>query len=156
MRRKDKQLEKDEAMDVLARAEYGSLATIDGHGRPYTVPVHYVLDGKSLYIHCAREGKKLDNIKNNPEVCISAVRSMKIVPNELSTAFESAVANGRAAMVSDEAEIRKALLAMVEKYDMPAMPLADKAIEKNLKAVAIIRVDIYKVTGKADHRELLD
>ena len=62
MRRADRALGEDEAREILARAEHGVLATMGADGWPYAVPVNHVLVGDTLYIHCATEGHKLDNI----------------------------------------------------------------------------------------------
>ena len=38
MRRKDRQLTEEEAMDVVRKGEYGVLATVGDDGKPYSVP----------------------------------------------------------------------------------------------------------------------
>jgi len=58
----------DEAIDFLRQRFLGRLATVGADG-PYITPLHYVFDSGRLYFHCAREGKKLDNIRSNPRVC---------------------------------------------------------------------------------------
>lgn len=149
MRRQDKKLERQQALEVLANAEYGNLATIDGHGRPYATPVSFAVEGKSIYIHCAKEGKKISNIKANCEVCFSAVGRTKLLPGEFSTAYESAIANGRAFIVDDEQEIQRALMLLVEKYAASSMDKAPAYIDGFIDSVAIVRIDMYKLSGKA-------
>jgi nitroimidazol reductase NimA-like FMN-containing flavoprotein (pyridoxamine 5'-phosphate oxidase superfamily) len=54
--------------DVLRSEVIARLAFIS-EGRPYIVPVTYVYDGESVYIHSA-EGMKIRAMRDNPQVCI--------------------------------------------------------------------------------------
>jgi hypothetical protein len=56
VRRSDRAVSKDQAREILARAEHGVLATVGADGWPYAVPVNHVLCGEALYIHGAAEG----------------------------------------------------------------------------------------------------
>ena len=69
IRRQDRVLNEEEALDLLAQTEYGILSMIDENGLPYGIPVNHVWDKQnSIYIHCAPEGKKLRAIKHHPNV----------------------------------------------------------------------------------------
>ena len=73
VRRKDRTLSHEESLELLARCEYGMLATADKDGWPYAVPLSYVLMDNALYFHCAFTGHKLDNIAWDNRVCFTAV-----------------------------------------------------------------------------------
>jgi len=89
MRRSDKQISPAQAEAILARAEYGTLATVNEDGYPYAVPMNFVYFGGNVYFHCALEGQKLDNIANEPRVCFSAVAESEIAPDKLTTRYQS-------------------------------------------------------------------
>lgn len=48
----------------------GRIACCSGN-IPYIVPISYAYDGKDLYFH-TYQGKKIDIMRNNPEVCFQA------------------------------------------------------------------------------------
>ena len=51
IRRQDRVLNKEEALDLLAQTEYGILSMIDENGLPYGIPVNHVWDKQnSIYI----------------------------------------------------------------------------------------------------------
>lgn len=156
MRRAEKRLTDEQARDILARAEYGSLATIDGHGRPYVIPMSFAAKEDAIYLHCAIEGSKLDNIAANTEVGFTAVAGTKVLPKQFSTAYESAVVQGRAVLVKDADEKRGALMLLAEKYSTGFVDTAPAYIDKSFDKVGVIRIDIYKLTGKGSKTELLD
>jgi nitroimidazol reductase NimA-like FMN-containing flavoprotein (pyridoxamine 5'-phosphate oxidase superfamily) len=149
MRRRDRELGSDEALAVLRRAEWGVLATVDAEGWPYAVPLnHVVLDG-DLILHSAKAGHKLDNLVANPRVSYCVVTEAEPLPLELSTRYESAIAFGRAELLTDEAERRAALQALGLRF-APAHPeVVARELEKDGFRTAVIRIRLDRVTAKA-------
>ena len=62
MRRKDKEIGTDEAINLLTKCEYGVLSTVGNDGQPYGVPLNYTYKDNCIYFHCALKGHKIDNI----------------------------------------------------------------------------------------------
>ena len=80
IRRKEKQLTAEECSEILAMAEYGTLATMGADGYPYAVPVNYVFHNSNIYLHCANVGHKLDNIGYCSNVSFNVVTDVWVVP----------------------------------------------------------------------------
>ena len=151
IRRSDRALTEEQAREILARAEHGVLATVGADGWPYAVPVNHVLAGDVLYIHCAVEGHKLDNIAHAERVSYCAVAGARVLPAELSTLYESAVVFGRAALVTDPAEKRRALELLAVRFRGALSPEAEEAIATSASRTAVVRIRLERITGKA-HR----
>lgn len=149
MRRKDREKDSEFALHVLKKCEYATLATINPDGTPYCIPISPAMIGDVLYFHCALEGKKLDNIKRNPSVCLSAVSHSKLIPEQFTTEFESAVALGECQLVTDDEEKISALRAICEKYAASNMDAFDHAISKSLFRTGVCKITIQTLTGKA-------
>lgn len=152
MRRKDRQLTEEEAMDVVRKGEYGVLATVGDDGKPYSVPLSYVLDEEkgALYFHgTAAGGQKMDNILANPSVCFTVVMDTEVLPAQFSTKYYSANVFGTAKVVEEEEEKKKALLLLVRKYALDYEEQGRAYIERAIGAVAVVRLDVEQVTGKA-------
>jgi uncharacterized protein len=150
MRRRDRELSQDDAREILARADHGVLATVGEDGWPYAVPVNHVLLGDMLYIHCALEGHKLENIAGEERVSYCAVASAQVMPEMLSTLYESAVVFGRAALVTDAEEKRKALLGLIDRFCGDGTVNKEEALRRFAEP-AVIRIHVERITGKA-HR----
>ena len=116
IRRRERALTGQEAREVLARAEHGVLSTVGADGWPYGVPVNHVLSGDTLYLHCALAGHKLENIAHEERVSFCAVASAAVVPARLSTLYESAIAFGRAAVVTDAGERKRAFELLAARF----------------------------------------
>ncbi len=73
MRRRDRELSRAEAEDILRRGEFGVLGTCGAEGMPYAVPLSYVFEGGCIAFHCAAEGHKLQNLRENARACFTVV-----------------------------------------------------------------------------------
>ena len=63
-------LSSEEIEELLRKQVLGHIACY-AKGKPYIVPVSYAYDGQSIYVR-ALEGKKLEMMRENPEVCFQA------------------------------------------------------------------------------------
>lgn len=136
------------AIELLSRASYGVLSTVGADGLPYGIPISYVFHRDALYLHCAPEGRKLDNIKFSPAVSFCVVGHTRTLPGEFSTEYESAVVSGLATFVSGD-EKREALVAILEKYSPEFMTQGQKYLAGKIDHVTVVRLDIEHVSGKA-------
>ena len=100
---KDKERDAAFAWQVLRDATYATLAMTDSDGAPYCVPVNHVADesGNAVYFHCAGADRKWDILTKEPPVCLSVVSKAELIPGELTTAYKSALVQGRAVLVQD-------------------------------------------------------
>lgn len=100
MRKKSREMSAAWALEVMDNAPYMTVGMTDVDGMPYSVPLSLArTDEKTFYFHCATEGKKLDILRDNPHVCLTAVSKCKptIGPKDGSFTLEykSAIAFGR-------------------------------------------------------------
>jgi len=148
MRRKDGAISEQEAIRILENAEYGVLSTISENGEPYGVPLNFCVNEKSIYIHCATEGRKLDNLSYNRNVSFCVVGETQVMPGKFGTKYESAIVFGTAAAV-DDAEKQIALKGLLAKYSQNFMKEGLEYIETLFDKTKVYRIDIQSVTGKA-------
>ncbi|NLW24419.1 MAG: pyridoxamine 5'-phosphate oxidase family protein [Clostridia bacterium] len=147
MRRKDRELGKEEIFEILKKGEYGIFSTISQNGYPYGLPVNYVYTNGSIYFHCAVEGHKLDNIKNNDKVSFCVVGPTQILPDKFSTKYESVIVFGRAIEVSGD-EKNRALLELINKYSPDYIEQGKEYIQKKNKDSKVIKIKTEHITGK--------
>lgn len=150
MRRSEREKGKGFALGVLRDSEYATLATVNSDGTPYCIPISQVLINETIYFHCATEGQKLDNIKQKDTVCISCVSYTKLIPENFSTQYESAVVTGKCEIVTDDSEKIKALMAICEKYAKSNMSNAEAAISKSLHRTCVCKITISRISGKTN------
>ena len=119
---------------------------------PYIFTVDFVWDpqARELWFHCATEGRKMKILQANPRVCITVVEDRGYIDGECDHAYRSLVLEGKASVVSDLSEKRRALELLARKHErQPEAILArfadnDEAVRK----VGMVRVSVDSVSGK--------
>ena len=79
MRRTDKEITSREEMDAIIRGSQVCRIALAMDNMPYIVPVSFGYDGESIYIHTAKEGKKLDIININNSLCFEFERNIEML-----------------------------------------------------------------------------
>lgn len=146
MRKKQRELSNEEAIEILNSADYGFIS-INGEEYPYGVPINFVYLNDKIYFHGATEGHKLDMIKRNNKICFTAVTKHDILPDKFSTDYRSVIVFGDAYEVFDEEKI-SVLLALIEKFSLSYIDEGKKYIARAEKATRVFGITISHITGK--------
>jgi nitroimidazol reductase NimA-like FMN-containing flavoprotein (pyridoxamine 5'-phosphate oxidase superfamily)/L-amino acid N-acyltransferase YncA len=149
VRRMDRVMDNERAVQLLESAEYGFLAMCGVNGYGYGIPINYVLSGKSIYFHCAPEGFKLDSLRQNNRASFCVAGRTQVLPEQFTTAYESALAFGRVACDLPEEERRRALDLLVARYSSGFTDISGKYISKSFHRTHILRLDIEHLSGKS-------
>lgn len=147
--RRFKQLLSHEVCEaVLKRNTSGVLTMIPKEGYPYPVPLSYVYDDGKLYFHCAKEGYKLEVLKENAKVAFCVIDQDEIVPEKYTTYFRSVIAYGKARILETKEEMYAPILKLCERY-VPHNPEGhEKEIASAIQRMKMIEVTIEEMTGK--------
>ena len=155
MRRIKQQISLQECEDILKRATSGVLGLHGDDGYPYTVPVSFVYrEGGSglgtIGFHCAKTGHKIDAIRRNEKVSFTVIDRDEVMPKERTTKFCSVIAFGRARILEDEEEMRRAANAVGAKYSKGYEDLYMKETEDTIREgrLCCVEITIDHMTGK--------
>ena len=153
MRRRDREItDAGEIRAILERARVLHLG-LNAEEEPYVVPMHYGFtfeDGKlTFYTHCAKEGRKLELLRRDGRVFVEIDTDEALVPAERPCAWGAAyacvMARGRASIVEDEAEKRRALSLLMK--TQTGLDLSFRPQEA--AAVTVLRIDAETYSAKA-------
>ena len=149
MRREERAIrDQAEVLAIMKEALVCRLGLSD-EGTPYVVPMNFGLGEGCIYIHCSREGRKLDIIRKNDKVCfeMDLLREIKQGPTACGwgARYESVIGFGHAVLVENPHEKRVALDRIMDHYGAQGpFSYADDTLAKT----EVIRIDIESVTGK--------
>lgn len=149
MRLKKRKISDSESYEILKEGKYGVLSTVNTDGYAYGIPISYVSLDNNIYFHCALEGSKLENIKNNNKVSFCVVGETEIIPEKFTTKYESVVVFGKAVEVHDE-EKERALLALLEKYSKDYMDKGRIYVNNAKSKTKVIKIIIENISGKSN------
>jgi len=148
MRRIDRALSEEETKAILIGGEYGILSTASKDGQPYGVPLSYSYTEKSIYFHCAREGHVIDTVRENDKVSFCVVGKTQVLPEKLSTKYQSVIVFGSVSEVSGD-EKQKGLLELVKKYSGEFIKEGLRYLENDGGKTRVYKIVIGSMTGKA-------
>jgi nitroimidazol reductase NimA-like FMN-containing flavoprotein (pyridoxamine 5'-phosphate oxidase superfamily) len=148
MRRGDREIKDRKVIEeILARATVCRLGLCTG-GMPYVVPLSFGYQNDRLYFHSAREGRKIDAIRENPSVCFEVDIDQEVVtgdtPCQWSVRYRSVIGFGRARLLEGIEEKTRALDVILAHYGGVSDDYGEGAVDK----VAVIEVRIESLTGK--------
>ena len=149
MRRKDKEITTRSGIDeIINTAEVCRLAFAKDN-EPYLVPVSFGYDGENIFVHTAREGKKIEFLKLNNRVCFEFETDAKIVGHDTigckwTASFKSVIGFGKMIKITDEAEAMNALNQIMLKYSGKEWDFTNK----DLNRVYLWKIEIDEISGK--------
>lgn len=152
LRRKDRAISEEEARRIILESSYGVFITSDSDNLPYGVPVSHVLDGNSIYFHCALSGRKLENMAQNPNAAMTFVSQLRLDQEAFTVRYESAMAEGTAALVTDPEEKYHALVLICKQYAPDSFKDSDNYIRPKMDVTAVCRLDMTRLSGKINRK----
>lgn len=131
MRRRDREVtEQSEVLEILERCDTLRIG-IQGEKYPYVVPVSFGVETREeqavIYFHCARQGKKVELLMQNPSVCVEGDVFYKTEETEhgITARYESVIGFGECRFLSEKEEILHGLTVLMEHYGYSQYPLAE-------------------------------
>lgn len=132
---------------ILSIAPVCRLALLDGD-LPYIVPMNFVYEGSSFYLHSRKSGKKIDLLRKNKKVCIETEILGDLIsgetPCDYGYTFKSVIASGTAEILEERELKQTALSKISQKYTGSGWEFDESALD----SVAVIRVTVDSITGK--------
>ena len=118
MRRFRQQLTEKECIDILTSQKRGVLSLHGEDGYPYGIPINhwYCEDDGKIYFHGAKEGHKIDAIKNNCKASFCVYDEGYRKDGEWALNIKSVVVFGKIELVNDEAKAKQICTHLVKKF----------------------------------------
>lgn len=157
MRRKDREVaERSEIARILDMCKTACVAMAGEEG-PYVVPLSYGYDWKGdcleLYFHCAKEGKKLEILRFNNQVCFTVFREGELLysekPCNSGYYFSSVTGNGTVEFIED---IGEKALALQKMFVLQTGRTAEFT-ETQINSVCVFKIVSKDYTGKRKAKE---
>jgi uncharacterized protein len=149
MRRTDKEIVSREEMDGIIRGSHVCRIAMAMDNMPYIVPVSFGYDGESIYIHTAKEGKKINYFRNNNNVCFEFERNVKLVGDPENACrwtffYESVIGFGKIFELKSLEQRENGLNKIMSLYSGKEWVFG----EDPLKNIRVWKIEIASMTGK--------
>jgi len=149
MRRKDKEIKSAELLSQIIKKCQVCRLGLSQDNVPYIVPVSFGYDGKSLYFHSAKDGRKIDILSMNNKVCFEFESGVEIISDEdkpcsWSFSFQSVIGFGKAEELSSREDKVKGLEYIMGQYSDKKWDFSKIPIDK----ICVWIINIESMTGK--------
>lgn len=150
MRRTDKEIVSRAEIDDIIRGSLVCHVAMIADGEPYVVPLSFGYDGGAIYLHTAREGRKIACFEQAPSVAFCFERGVEIREHPESacrwtTAYESVVGRGIVRELTAAPDVRRAFGVIMRHYSGRDGWEFDPATTARTRCW---RIDIESLTGK--------
>lgn len=159
MRKKDRELiNQEDYVQVLDTCKVCRIAMVD-NGKPYVVPMNFGYELKedelTLYLHCASEGRKINVLTANNEVCFEMDCMHELIEGKTACAYSysyaSIIGDGKVEFIEDLQEKEKALEAIMKHQTGKNSFLFEEAM---IKRVTVFKIVATSFTGKSPKKQM--
>ena len=150
VRRDDKEVKDPEGLhEILRKSMICHLALVDD-GKPYMVSMNYGFKDNTIFLHSALEGRKIDILRQNPEVCFQVYNGNRLTTGpdacgDWTMKFRSVTGFGKATLIEDDNEKITPMQIIMDQYTTKG-PF--EFFPERVAETLVIRIDIDEMTGK--------
>ncbi len=144
-------LSESEILEIISKAQWCHVAMTDPDGHPYVIPMNFGYRDGVIYLHGASEGKKINSLRKNPEVCINFSIDHELryqseqVACSWSMKYRSVLAYGKVEFIEDPEPKTDALNIIMSQY-------SDRSFRYNppsIREVCCFFVKVERFEGRA-------
>ena len=149
MRRFKQQIPADECIEILKSEKRGILSLLGDDGYPYGIPLSHFYDDRDgkIYFHGAKEGHKIDAIKNCPKASFCVYDKGYVKEGEWALNIRSVVVFGKISLVSDRTKAEEICTRLVRKFTDDEEYL-ERELANALDRVQCLELTVEHMTGK--------
>jgi nitroimidazol reductase NimA-like FMN-containing flavoprotein (pyridoxamine 5'-phosphate oxidase superfamily) len=139
-----------EIEEIIKKCQVCHVAMVDQEGKPYLVPMNFGFEEGVIYLHSSRIGKKIDILKNNPEVCIEFSTDYLLryqnedVACSWSMKYRSVLAYGKVTFIDDDVQKTNHLYLIMKNYT----PKEFKFNPPSIREVSCWKVIVERFEGR--------
>jgi nitroimidazol reductase NimA-like FMN-containing flavoprotein (pyridoxamine 5'-phosphate oxidase superfamily) len=153
LRRADRAMSDDQALEMLSRGYSGRLATVSEDGFPYCVPLLYLwMDGEVRVHTTSARGHLRANIEREPRVCFEVDEQDGVFDYgrfecDSGLGYRSVCLFGRIRVIDDGDTKQRFCEALMQKYGKPET-LRPKGFFPRIDLITVYAIAALRITGK--------
>ncbi|MPM16424.1 hypothetical protein SDC9_62803 [bioreactor metagenome] len=138
-------------LQIVSQSNICFVSMVESGIKPYNIPFNFGFDESYIYLHSGDEGKKMDILKSNPEVCIAFSNSEELACQDENVAcshfmrYRSVLVWGPVEFIEDPDEKISILNKIMVKYTGRSDYKYSSPAIRNVK---VFRVSTKNMSGK--------
>lgn len=150
MRREKQQVSEEACKRILTEEKRAAFSVMGDDGYPHTIPINFYYDeaDNKIYFHGAKEGKKIDAMKQCNKVCLTTWNQGYKKEGHWEWNATSVVVFGRVTPVTDPDVAESRLRKLAAKYYPTEEEVEEEMTSSSAKHVLVLSIEIEHMTGK--------
>ena len=150
VRRYDKEIKNPEGIRAILQKGLVCHVSMVDEGKPYMVAMNYGFRDNTIYLHAALEGRKIDILRSNPDVCFLVYTGNRLTTGpdacgDWTMKYRSVTGFGKATLIEkDDAKIPAMQIIMDQYTTKGPFEFSPERVTQTM----VIRIDIDEMTGK--------
>lgn len=148
MRRHEREITDPATVEEIFKKAIICRVAFQGEEYPYVVPMNYGYKEGVLYFHTAREGRKLDLIRQNPKVAFEITEKAELVPGhkscEWTEHYRSIFGTGSIEILDDFTQKLQGLDVLMQHHGKVKNAYDPKLVDR----LFILKLSIKSMTAK--------
>ena len=149
MRRDEKKINSREEIDQIIKSTEVCRIAYAENNIPYITPVSFGYDGKSIYVHTATKGRKIDFLTKNDYACFEFEADVKTITDpenacRWTAAFKSVIGYGNMKELDSFVEKDYAINEIMLHYSGKTWKFEEPMLER----VKLWKIEILELSGK--------
>lgn len=148
MRRQDKEITDYGLIETILKDERVCRIGLCDWEKPYVVPMIFGYQDGYLYLHSATEGKKIDLLRMNNQICFEVESGVEVISGEQpcnwGIKYYSVIGFGKAYFLEEPAEKKKGLDIIMRKFTKENQDYPEEMLQRT----EVVKVVIEEMTGK--------
>ncbi len=138
-----------ELSEIIDKSKICHVGFVDNN-IPYVLAFNFGFDGKSIFLHCAKEGRKIDILNKNNNVCVEFDTDHELFARNEEVAcswrmrYKSALVFGKAKFVENYDDKIEGLKILMKHYSNMNFSFSEPSVNN----ICIIKIDVDKITGR--------
>lgn len=138
--------------DILQKGKFVVISMCRDN-EPYIVTLSYGFDAKerSIYVHCAPQGLKIDFFKSNNRICATIIEDGGYAIDECAHNYKTVVFWGDISFVTDIEEKKHGMKILLNHLENDIELIQEKLLKSNeyYSKMEVLRIDIRQIHAKA-------
>ncbi|MDP1623305.1 MAG: pyridoxamine 5'-phosphate oxidase family protein [Bacteroidales bacterium] len=142
--------DRKEHVEIIQRCQLCHLAMVNLDGKPYVIPMNFGYQEEVIYLHGNQHGKKIDILKQHPQVCINFTTDHELryqneeVACSWSMKYRSVLCYGTVEFITEPEEKIEALHVVMAQYAKGEF----KFNAPSIREVNVWKVKVEKFEGR--------
>jgi len=135
---------------IIRSTTFCHVGLTDGN-QPYVLAFNFGYQDNTIYIHCGKDGRKLDILRRNNKVCVQFQSDLDMFSRHEQVAcswrqrYRSAMAFGKAYFIESYDEKIAALQIFMKQYAEREFKFNEPAVNN----IEVIKIEIDTITGRS-------